>query len=100
MARKQDPLVEVEVGILGDTAVSLGRAGRKLRSAVTDFTRAAAHPEALDPSEHRAQLHAVARALWALVVQREAIGLTDHRSINQEYGVTAEIWRRVGVMVD
>ena len=92
---KADPLVEIEVGIKGDTAAALGRAGRTLGRAVdalAEFDRRGIRR----PRERRALLHAAADALWAYVVQKEAIGVTDHSKVNEVYGVTPELWRVMG----
>lgn len=91
---KRDPLVEIEVGILADTAASLAQAGRTLQRAVRELH--ALQPRGGDEEERARRLRAAARALWACVVQREAVGLTDHRAITEAYGVTPEIWRRLG----
>ena len=88
-ASRRDPLVEIEVGIRGDTAAALGQAGRKLARALAALS--AAHGP-----ERAARLRAAAQALWAYVVQREALGLTDHTRITEIYGVAPEVWRRVG----
>lgn len=93
---KPDPLVEIEVGVRGDTAASLGQAGRRLRRAV----------RALADADHRGVaagarpglVQAAAHALWCYVVQREAIGITDHRCLSTVYGVTGELWRHMGAM--
>jgi hypothetical protein len=93
--RKPDPLVEIEVGIRGDTAAALGRAGRTLGLAIdalTEFDRRGI-PR---PRERRALLHAAADALWAYVVQKEAIGITDHTKLSEVYRVTPEMWRVMG----
>jgi len=92
---KPDPLVEIELGIRGDTAAALGRAGRTLGLAVDALTEFDRHgiPRA---RERRALLHAAADALWAYVVQKEAIGITDHSKVNEVYGVTPEMWRAMG----
>jgi Family of unknown function (DUF6665) len=92
---KPDPLVEIEVGIQGDTAAALGRAGRSLGRAVealAEFDNRGI-PRT---KERRALLHAAADALWAYVVQKEAIGITDHTKVNEVYGVTLEMWRLMG----
>ncbi len=39
---------------------------------------------------------AAAGALWAFVVQREAVGITSHDLLDQVYGVTPELWRLMG----
>ena len=93
--RPHDPLVEIEVGVQGDTAVSLGYAGRKLRAAIAalrEFDTRAPQRRA----EREPLLFAAADALWSYVVQRELIGLTDNRSLGDVFGVTPELWRRMG----
>jgi hypothetical protein len=92
---KPDPLIEIEVGIQGDTAAALGRAGRALGQAVdalAEFDRRGI-PR---PRERKALLHAAADALWGYVVQKEAIGITDHSKVDEVYGVTPELWRLMG----
>ena len=93
--RKPDPVVKIEVGIRGDTAAALGRAGRSLGRAVDALAEfdARGMPR---PRERRALLHAAADALWAYVVQKEAIGITDHTKVSEVYGVALEIWRLMG----
>jgi len=92
---KPDPLIEIEVGIRGDTAAALGRAGRTLGLAVAALAEFDGRgiPR---PRERRALLHAAADALWAYVVHKEAIGITDHTKVNEVYGVTPEMWRVMG----
>ena len=92
---RPDPLVEIEVAIQGDTAAALGRAGKALGLAVdalAEFDRRGIRR----PRERRALLHAAADALWAYVVQKEAIGITDHSKVDEVYGVTPEMWRVMG----
>jgi hypothetical protein len=92
---KPDPLVEIEVGVRGDTAAALGLAGRKLERAVQALA-------AFDQSRGRHAngrkdlLHVAADALWAYVVQKEAIGIGDNTKVNDSYGVTSEMWRLMG----
>ena len=49
-----------------------------------------------DPAGRRPLLHEAADALWAYVVQREAMGLNNHELLDQLYGVTPELWRLMG----
>jgi hypothetical protein len=92
---KPDPLVEIEVGVRGDTVAALGRAGRALRLAVEALTELDRRG-ALRSKERKALLRAAADALWAYVVQKEAIGITDHTKVEEVYGVTSEMWRLMG----
>ena len=91
----------IRLAVREETAATLGRAGRKLQAAVValaDFDRAAAHRPPL-PAARRPLLHEAALALWECVVQREAIGLTNHDLLEQVYGVTPELWRLMGTAV-
>jgi hypothetical protein len=82
----------IRVAVREETAASLGVAGRKLQDRMAALL--ACRQEA---SRERILLRDQAvQALWEFVVQREAVGLTDHRLLDQHYGVTAELWRRVG----
>ena len=90
---KRDPLLEVELDVRAEIASSLGRAGRRLEQAVGAL---AAAEEWGGEAGRRALVDAAAEALWACVVQREAIGLTDHAGLGEAYGVTSEMWRRMG----
>ncbi len=76
-----------------DTAASLGRAGRRLQAAV-DALRA--HDVLTSSAGREALLRETTAALYACVVQREALGLLDHRMLEQTYRVPREVWLRMG----
>ena len=82
----------IRLAVREETAASLGVAGRKLRDCMAALL--ACRQEG---TRERILLRDQAvQALWEFVVQREAVGLTDHRLLEQHYGVTAELWRRLG----
>jgi hypothetical protein len=94
--------------ILQEQASSLGRLGRGLEAALADLRAFdAAHPgvqgtsESAFPSGHRtarqALVSAAGNALWMFVVQREACGLRDSRSVMRDYKVPAEVQDRMGI---
>jgi hypothetical protein len=94
--------------ILQEQASSLGRLGRGLEAALADLRAFdAAHPgvqgtsEWAFPSGHRAArqalVSAAGNALWMFVVQREACGLRDSRSVMRDYKVPAEVQDRMGI---
>ena len=88
--------------IVQEQASALGRMGRALEAALAnlrDFD--AAHPPSNAPlAERQARRALVAEAghaLWMFVVQREACGLRDSRSVMRDYKVPAEVLERMGV---
>jgi len=49
-----------------------------------------------DPEARPALLDAAVEAVWRLVVQHEAHGLTDHRDLIERYRIPAEVMARIG----
>jgi hypothetical protein len=86
-----------------EQASALGRMGRALEAALAALREFdAVHPRsdaAISPHQERRALVAKAgRALWMFVVQREACGLRDSRSIMREYKVPAEVQQCMGIV--
>ena len=76
--------------LLEEQAQSLGRAGRKVETALAAL---AEHPD----SEDRAALvRAAADAVWAFLVQREVMGLRDRAQVIAQYGIPREVMARIG----
>src|SRR5690349_16548075 len=78
-----------------EASINLGVAGRKLRLAVQ-----ALQAETPDSPRRRELLYNAAHALSAYVIQREALGLRDDQAINAEFGITPEIWNRLGAVAN
>lgn len=90
------PLDVLEYEIVEEQAASLGRMGRALEAALAKLRAFdAAHPSNDAPpsaqQERRSLVLAAGRALWMLVVQREACGLRDSRTLLRDYGVPGEV---------
>jgi hypothetical protein len=94
--------------ILQEQASSLGRLGRGLEAALAELQAFDAARSGLEgtaesalASGHRrvrqALLSAAGNALWMFVVQREACGLRDSRSVMRDYKVPAEVQDRMGI---
>jgi uncharacterized protein DUF6665 len=94
--------------IFQEKASSLGRLGRALEKALADLRAFdAAHPQSDGDSEselssaereaRRALVSAAGQALWMFVVQREACGLRESRSLMRDYKVPAEVHERMGI---
>jgi hypothetical protein len=88
--------------IVQEQASALGRLGRGLEAALADLREFdAAHPQSDVTSEERQArrtlVAAAGHALWMFVVQREACGLRESRSLMRDYKVPAEVQERMGV---
>jgi hypothetical protein len=81
-----------------EAASSLGSSGRKLRTAVDALRRF--DQSGGDSQSHRRSelLVNAAYLLSAYVIQREAIGLRNHKDLTAEFDLTPEIWNRVGAV--
>jgi hypothetical protein len=88
--------------VVQEQASALGRMGRALEDALAALREFdAVHPRAEAPAspnhERRTLVAKAGHALWMFVVQREACGLRDSRSIMREYKVPAEVQQCMGI---
>lgn len=83
--------------IAQEQAAALGRLGRALEgalAALADYD----NTQAKTPSPARDRLvQQAGYALWCFIIQREASGLRDQRSIMRDYRVSREVQNRMGV---
>ena len=84
-----------------ERASALGRQGRALEAALAALCElGSSQPAAELPAEQRALRAALIErasiALWHFIVQREACGLRDMRSVLRDYRVPAEVAARMG----
>jgi hypothetical protein len=79
-----------ELELMKERASALGHAGEKLSEALNSYNRTQ------DESRRDELCDEAAYRLWALVVQREALGLAlgNEKWIRQSFAVPAEVWRR------
>ncbi len=89
-------LESVEKEIAGEKAAALGRTARKLEGALEKLRRFdadAAGGRRGRGADARAELvESAGEALWAYIVQREAVGLVDAEYIRKEYSVPEDVW--------
>jgi hypothetical protein len=90
------PLDVLEYELVQEQAAALGRMGRALEAALAKLREFdAAHPRSGAPEatrqERRALVTAAGKALWMFVVQREACGLRDSRTVMRDYNVPGEV---------
>ena len=102
IGRFRAPVDVLNYEIIQEQAAALGRLGRGLEAALEALREFdAAHPRAEASSEERQTRRTLVmtagHALWMFVVQREACGLRDSRSVMRDYKVPAEVQDRMGV---
>ncbi|MBV9533293.1 MAG: hypothetical protein JO283_20065 [Bradyrhizobium sp.] len=98
------PLDVLNYEIVQEQAVAFGRMGRVLEQALARLREFdSAHPRsgasASARQVRRTLLTEAGHALWMLVVQREACGLRDTRTIMREYNVPIEVQRCMGAVL-
>jgi hypothetical protein len=89
--------------IIEEKAVALGRMGRALEAALVKLREFdAAHPRLGAPASaqkaRRTLVIEAGHALWMFVVQREACGLRDSRTVMRDYNVPGEVQRSMGAV--
>ena len=90
--------------IIQEQAAALGRMGRALEAAIEKLREFdAAHPRAGAPASaqqaRRTLVMGAGHALWMFVVQREACGLRDSRTVMRDYNVPREVQQRMGAVL-
>lgn len=94
------PVDVLNYEIVEEQAAALGRMGRALETALARLREFdAAHRRAGAPVSARQARHTLVReaghALWMFVVQREACGLRDSRTVMRNYDVPGEVQLRM-----
>jgi hypothetical protein len=93
---RKTPISALDYELAQEKASALGRLGRALERALEALAAFDAQADR-DPQRRSALVAAAGAALWHFVVQREACGLRDSRTVMRDYGVPAEVRDRMGV---
>ena len=102
LGRFRTPADLLRYEIIQEQASALGRLGRALEAALASLREFDnAHQSSnTSPAERQARRALVAEAglaLWMFVVQREACGLHDNRTLMRDYKVPPDVQKRMGV---
>jgi hypothetical protein len=97
------PVDVLDYEIAQEKAVALGRMGRVLEEALAKLREFdAAHPRSGEPAsaqqERRTLVTEAGHALWMFVVQREACGLRDSRTVMRDFDVPGEVQQCMGAV--
>src|SRR6516162_8674216 len=93
------PADVLDYEIVQEQAAALGRMGRALEAALAklaEFDAAHAGAQASVRQARRVLVMEAGHALWMFVVQREACGLRDSRTIMRDYAVPDEVQLHMG----
>jgi uncharacterized protein DUF6665 len=93
------PVAALDYEIAQEKASTLGRLGRALEAAIEKlraFDDETPEKTSETRRKRRMLVDAAGHALWLFVVQREAIGLRDTRTLMRDYRVPAEVFNRMG----
>ena len=98
---QRTPFDVLNYEIVEEQAAALGRMGRALEAALARLREFdAAQPRAGAPASaqqaRRTLVTQAGYALWMFVVQREACGLRDSRTVMRNYDVPGEVQLRMG----
>ncbi len=95
---RMESLARTREEICGEKAAALGRVARRLEHRIEQLHRLRAEIQRLEGHERSDKIVSYAnlyrdaqRYLWYLRVQREAIGLTDHRMLDRFYVIPGPI---------
>jgi hypothetical protein len=97
------PVDALDYEIVQEQALALGRMGRALEAALARLREFdATHPRSLAPASarqaRRILVTGAGHALWMFVVQREACGLRDSRTVMRDYNVPDEVQQCMGAV--
>jgi len=100
--RFSTPADLLDYEIVQEQASALGRMGRALEATLANLREFdASHPPSdASPAQRLARRALVAEAgnaLWMFVVQREACGLRDNRTLMRDYKVPPDVQEQMGV---
>lgn len=95
LGRKVQGLVAIEQEILREAAASLGRQGARVERALATLHELELAFEQ-EPSQaladrHEAERAEAERALWHLRIQREALGMRNHREVERRYPLPRQL---------
>jgi len=101
---RDTPVDVLNYEIAQEQAAALGRMGRALEAALAglrefDATHRRSSASAATRQARRALVTAAGHALWMFVVQREASGLRDSRTVMRDYNVPAEVQQCMGLAI-
>jgi hypothetical protein len=93
---RTSPVVALDYEIAQEQASALGRLGRALEAALAALAEHGREPTLRDAPSRARLVQDAGDALWCFIVQREACGLRDSRTVFRDYRVPAEVQNRMG----
>lgn len=92
IVKPETGLSMVEAEMLAETAASLGHHGRKVEKAMKRLDEG-------DYDDRDEMIQTAAREVWAYFIQRELMGMRDHKPIIKEMNIPAEVLNMMGAVM-
>jgi hypothetical protein len=90
--RRASDISPLEAEVMAEKAAALAHSGRRLEAALAAL---AASPDAADRPQ---RLKAAADAVYGFFIQRELLGMRDHRPAIAHYAIPREVLARLGAV--
>jgi hypothetical protein len=88
--RRPSDLSPLEAEVMSEKAAALAQSGRRVEAALAGLAASA------DPADRPQRLKAAADAVYGFFIQREIVGLRDHRGVIEHYRIPREVLARLG----
>jgi hypothetical protein len=90
--RNASDISPLEAEVMSEQAAALAQSGRRVEAAL------AALAGSKDAADRPQRLRAAADAVYGFFIQREIIGMRDHRGVIAHYGIPREVLARLGAI--
>ena len=89
---KASDLSPLEAEVMAEKAAALAQSGRRVEAALAALAASA------DAEDRPQRVRAAADAVYGFFIQREIVGLRDHRGVIAHYGIPREVLVRLGTV--
>ena len=90
--RKASDVSPLEAEVMAEQAAALAQTGRRVEAALAALAGSAG------AADRPQQLKAAADAVYGFFIQREIIGMRDHRGVIEHYAIPGEVLARLGAV--
>jgi hypothetical protein len=89
--RKASDISPLEAEVMAEQAAALAHSGRRVEATLAALAQAGG-------ADRPQRLKAAADAVYGFFIQREIIGMRDHRGVIEHYAIPGEVLARLGAV--